>query len=180
LNDAEALADAIGKAAPFAAWPRAVLLRLAAASRASSHRSGTTLIVAGRPCDQITVIAEGTVSSSVSTPDGRRLTFKIDDSSLAYGLASLADGLPLQIDLAADSPVTVIRTPIAAIRAELSRRCAAWPPAASTSWTHAARNSPVHRPSHCRSGLVGSGSVERIACGSRAWAVSLRQLTSSC
>jgi len=74
LNDPEAVASAIGLAAPFSAWPRDALIRLAGASRVTSHRSGTTLIVAGQSCDQITVIADGTVLSSVSTPGGRRLT----------------------------------------------------------------------------------------------------------
>jgi CRP-like cAMP-binding protein len=126
LSDAEARADAIARAAPFSGWPRDVLLRLAAASSASSHPAETTLIVHGERCDQITVIAEGTVLSSVSTPGGRRLTYKIDTAGFAYGLAALADGLPLQIDLVADGPVTVIRTPLAAVRAELTRLPALW------------------------------------------------------
>jgi CRP/FNR family transcriptional regulator, cyclic AMP receptor protein len=126
LGDAEARADAIARAAPFSAWPREVLLRLGAASSTASHPSDTTLIVNGQRCDQITVIVEGTVLSSVSTPGGRRLTFKIDDAAFAYGLASLADGLPLQIDLVADGPVTVVRTPLTAVRAELTRLPALW------------------------------------------------------
>ena len=54
LSDPEACAAAIGRAAPFTAWPRDVLLRLAAAASVSSHRSGTHLIVTGRRCDMIT------------------------------------------------------------------------------------------------------------------------------
>jgi CRP/FNR family cyclic AMP-dependent transcriptional regulator len=126
LGDAEARADALALAAPFSDWPREALLRLAAASSAASHPPGTMLIVNGQRCDQITVVAEGTVLTSVSTPSGRRLTYKIDDAAFAYGLASLADGLPLQIDLLADGPVSVIRTPIAAVRAELARMPALW------------------------------------------------------
>jgi CRP/FNR family cyclic AMP-dependent transcriptional regulator len=122
----EARADAIGRAAPFTDWPRDVLLRLAAASSAASHPSETSLIANGQRCDHITVIAEGTVLSSVSTPGGRRLTYKIDDAAFAYGLASLADGLPLQVDLVADGPVAVVRTPLAAVRAELTRLPALW------------------------------------------------------
>ena len=130
LNDPEAVASAIGLAAPFSAWPRDALIRLAGASRVTSHRSGTTLIVAGQPCDQITVIADGTVLSSVSTPGGRRLTFKIDDAAFAYGLASLSDGLPQRIDLVADQHVSVIRAPLAAVRAELTRMPSLWEPIA--------------------------------------------------
>jgi CRP-like cAMP-binding protein len=126
LGDAEARADALAQAAPFSAWPREALLRLAAASSAASHSPGTMLIVNGQRCDQITVVAEGTVLSSVSTPSGRRLTYRIEDAAFAYGLAALADGLPLQIDLIADGPVSVIRTPIAAVRAELTRMPALW------------------------------------------------------
>jgi CRP-like cAMP-binding protein len=126
LGEAETCADAIARAAPFSSWPRDALLRMGAASIASSHPSETTLIVNGERCDRITVIAQGTVLSSVSTPGGRRLTYKIDDSAFAYGLASLVDGLPLQIDLVADGPVTVVRTPLAAVRAELTRKPALW------------------------------------------------------
>lgn len=126
LGDTEARADALARAAPFSAWPREALLRLAAASNLARHPPGTMLIVNGQRCDQITVIANGTVLTSVSTPSGRRLTYKIDDAAFAYGLASLADGLPLQIDLVADGPVTVIRTPIAAVRAELTHMPALW------------------------------------------------------
>jgi CRP-like cAMP-binding protein len=126
LRDAAARADAIARAAPFSGWPREALLRLAAASGTASHPSDTTLIVNGQRCDQITVIAEGTVLSSVSTPGGRRLTYKIDNAAFAYGLASLADGLPLQVDLVADGPVTVVRVPIATVRAELTRSPALW------------------------------------------------------
>jgi CRP/FNR family cyclic AMP-dependent transcriptional regulator len=121
-----ARAAAIAQASPFSAWPREALDRLAAASGVSSQRDGTYLIVAGQRCDMMTVVAEGTVFSSVSSPEGRRLTFKIDDSSFAYGLASLVDGQALQIDLIADGPVAVIRTPLAAIRTELTHMPALW------------------------------------------------------
>jgi CRP-like cAMP-binding protein len=126
LDDAGARAQAIGQAAPFAAWPRDALVRLAAVSSVCRHPSADVLIVAGKPCDEITVIAAGTVVSSVSTPGGRRLTFKIDDSSFAYGLASLADGQALQIDLTAEGPVVAIRIPHAAVRAELACAPALW------------------------------------------------------
>ena len=126
VGNTEPRADVIGRAAPFSGWPREVLLRLAKASCASCHAAGTALIVKGERCDHITVIADGTVLSSVSTPGGRRLTYKIDRAAFAYGLAALADGLPLQIDLIADGSVTVIRIPIATVRAELSRMPALW------------------------------------------------------
>ncbi len=126
LGDADARADAIARAAPFSGWPRAVLLRLATAARVSSHPPQTVLIVNGDRCDQITVIAEGTVLTSASTSGGRSLTYKIDRAAFAYGLAALADGLPLQIDLVADSAVTVVRIPIAAVRAELACMPALW------------------------------------------------------
>jgi CRP-like cAMP-binding protein len=126
LNDPKDRADAIGRAAPFSAWPRDVLLRLAAACSVSSHRHGTCLFVAGQRCDKVTVIAQGVVVSSVSSPGGRRVTFKIDDSSFAYGLAPLADGLAHHHDLVADGPAIVICIPLAAIRAELTRRPALW------------------------------------------------------
>jgi CRP-like cAMP-binding protein len=103
-----------------------VLVSLAEASSVTGHRPGACLIVVGQPCDTITVIAEGTVISSVSSPGGRRVTFKIDDSPFAYGLAPLVDGLALHHDLIADGPVTVIRIPHAAIRAELTRMPLLW------------------------------------------------------
>jgi len=84
------------------------------------------LFVAGQRCDTITVIALGAVVSSVSSPGGQRVTFKIDDSSFAYGLAPLIDGLAHHHDLVADGPVTVICIPLAAIRAELTRRPSLW------------------------------------------------------
>lgn len=126
LGDADARADAIARAAPFSGWPREVLLRLATAARVSSHPPQTALIVNGDRCDQITVIAEGTVLTSASTPGGRSLTYKIDRAAFAYGLAALADGLPLQVDVVADGPVTVVRIPIATVRAELTRMPALW------------------------------------------------------
>jgi len=101
-------------------------MRLAAASSVSSHRSGTHLIVIGQHCDTITVPAEGTVLSSVSSPGGRRIVFKFDDSSYAYGLAALVDGLALPHDLVAEGQVTVIRIPHATVRGELARTPALW------------------------------------------------------
>jgi len=101
-------------------------MRLARASSISCHRSGTHLIVIGQRCDVITIPAEGTVLSSVSSLGGRRVIFKFDDSYYAYGLAALVDGLPLPHDLVADGPVTVIRIPHAAIRGELARMPALW------------------------------------------------------
>lgn len=126
LNDPEARASAIGQAAPFHAWPRAVLVRLTAASSVSSHRHGTHLIVAGQHCDMITIPAEGTLLSSVSSPGGRRVVFKFDDSFYAYGLAPFMDGLTLPHDLVADGSVTVIRIPYAALRSELARTPTLW------------------------------------------------------
>lgn len=124
--DTDARADAIARAAPFSAWPRDVLLRLAAAASVSRHARGATLIVKGQRCDRFTVVAEGTVLASASTPSGRNLTYKVDSSAFAYGLAALADGLPLQVDVVADGPVTVIVLPFAAVRAELARKPALW------------------------------------------------------
>jgi len=126
LNDPEARAEAIGRAAPFLAWPRDVLLRLAAASSVSSHRSGTHLIVASQRCHQITVVAAGTVISSVSSPGGRRVVFMFDDSSYAYGLFSLVDELAQGHDLLADGLVAVICIPHAAIRGQLKRMPSLW------------------------------------------------------
>jgi CRP/FNR family cyclic AMP-dependent transcriptional regulator len=126
LNDLEARADAIGQAAPFSAWPRDALIRLAEASSVSSHRAGTHLLVADQRTDRITIVAEGTVSSSVSSPGGRRVIFKFDDASYAYGLFSLVDGLRQGHDLVADGHVTVIRIPHAVIRGELARLPSLW------------------------------------------------------
>jgi len=126
LNDPGARADAIGQAAPFSAWPRAALVRLAGASSVSSHKSGHFLIVDGQRCDQVTVIADGAVLSSVSNPQGRRITFKFDGSAYAYGLAPLVDGLTLPHDLVADGQVIAVRIPYAAIRAELRRKPSLW------------------------------------------------------
>jgi CRP-like cAMP-binding protein len=126
LSEPDARADVIARAAPFSAWPRDVLLRLAAASSVSSHESGTCLIVAAQSCDKITIVAAGTVISSVSSPGGRRVVFKFDDSSYVYGLFSLVDGLAQGHDLVADSLVAVIRVPHAAIRGELERMPSLW------------------------------------------------------
>lgn len=126
LKDPEARADAIGQAAPFSAWPRAALLRLAGAAIVSGHRSGAQLMAASRRDDNIIVVASGTVISSVSSPGGRRVVFKFDDSSYVYGLFSLVDGLPQGHDLVADGPVAVIGIPHAAIRSELQRMPSLW------------------------------------------------------
>jgi|GEM_PF-3403532 len=126
LDGSEARADAIGRAAPFSAWPRDVLLRLAAASTVASHKSGTCLITADQRCDKIIIVAAGMVISSVSSPGGRRVVFRFDDSPYAYGLFSLADGLKQGHDLIADEPVAVIRIPHAAIRGELERMPSLW------------------------------------------------------
>lgn len=126
LDDPVARADAIARAAPFSAWPDDVLLRLGAASSVNSHLSGTALIVNGRRCDTITVPIAGAAIASVSSPGGRRVVFKLDDAPYAYGLASLVDGLPLPHDLLADGPVTVVRVPHAAIRAELKHLPSLW------------------------------------------------------
>ena len=168
LSDPEARADAIGRAAPFSAWPRDVLLRLAAAASVSSHRSGTTLIVGGQRCDKITVVADGTVISSVSSPGGRRVVFKFDDSSYAYGLFSLVDGLPQGHDLVADGPVTVIRIPHAAIRGELERMPSLWESIAVEVTRRGSRHEPadatvrVRRPAGARRfALAGPAGQER-------------------
>jgi CRP-like cAMP-binding protein len=126
LSDADARADAIARAAPFSAWPRDVLLRLAEAATLSSHRSGTPLLFGGQRCDAITISVEGSVIAGVSSLGGRRLIFKFDDSAYAYGLSPLVDGLPPPHDVMADGPVTVIRVPFVAIRAELSRLPTLW------------------------------------------------------
>jgi CRP/FNR family cyclic AMP-dependent transcriptional regulator len=126
LSDAEARADAIARAEPFSAWPRDALLRLAAAARVYSHRAGTTILFGGQRCDAITVSVEGSVIASVTSPGGRRLIFKFDDGAYAYGLAPLIDGQTPPHDVLADGPVTVVRMPYTAIRAELVRLPALW------------------------------------------------------
>lgn len=125
-NDLQARADAIGRAAPFSAWPQDVLLRLAAVSSVSSHEPGTCLISAAQPCVNITVVWAGTVISSVSSPGGRRVVFKFDASPYAYGLFSLVDGLTQGHELLADEQVAVIRIPHAAIRGELEHVPSLW------------------------------------------------------
>ena len=126
MNDPEARADAIGRAAPFLAWPRDVLLRLAAASSVSSHEPGTCLIAAAQRCAHITVVTAGTAISSVSNPGGLRVVFKFDASPYAYGLFSFVDGLAQGHELIADEPVSVIRIPHASIRGELDRKPSLW------------------------------------------------------
>jgi CRP-like cAMP-binding protein len=126
LSDADARADAIARAAPFSGWPREVLLRLAAAASVSSHRSGTTILFGGKPCNAIALSVEGLVIAGVTSPGGRRLIFNFDDAAYVYGLAPLIDGQTPPHDVVADGPVTVIRVPYAAIRAELARLPALW------------------------------------------------------
>jgi hypothetical protein len=91
-----------------------------------AHRSGTTIHFGGQRCDAITISVEGSVIASVTSPGGRRLIFKFDDAAYAYGLAPLIDGQTPPHDVVADGPVTVIRMPYAAIRAELARLPALW------------------------------------------------------
>jgi len=126
LNDPEARADAIARAAPFSARPRDVLLRLATAASIAGHRSGTTLLVGGQRCETITITVEGSVMASVLSPAGRRLIFNFDDAAYAYGLSPLVDGLVPPHDVMADGPVTVICMSFADIRGELERRPALW------------------------------------------------------
>ena len=126
VNDAEERADAIGRALPFSTWPRPVLLRLAAASALSSHPPGSVLITDGQVADALIVLVEGMVLSSVSSPEGRRVIFKFDDSHYAYGLTSLVDGLATPHDLVAAGRVTAIRIPHVAVRAELARTPLLW------------------------------------------------------
>jgi hypothetical protein len=52
-----------------------VLLRLAAAASVSSHRSGTTILFGGQPCNAIALSVEGLVIAGVTSPGGRRLIF---------------------------------------------------------------------------------------------------------
>lgn len=86
LSDAAVRADAIARTAPFSAWPRDALLRLAAVASPSSHVAGTTLIGAAQRCVNITIVATGTVIASVSSSGGRRVVFKLEDSPCVYGL----------------------------------------------------------------------------------------------
>lgn len=126
LNDPAARADVIVQAAPFSAWPRDVLRRLALHAGVSSHPSEAFLITDGQVPDAITIVAEGTVIASVSSPGGRRVIFKFDKSHYAYGLASLVDGFPTPHDLVAAGRVIVIRIPVAAIRTELLEMPSLW------------------------------------------------------
>ena len=125
-GDALLYVDAIARATPFSTWPRPVLERLLQSATLSRHRAGTVLVVGGRHCDALTVVVEGTALSTVSHPGGRRVTFKVDASSRAYGLLPLVDGKPMPNDLIADGPVVGLRIPHTAIRAELSRMPSLW------------------------------------------------------
>lgn len=126
LNDTDARADAIGQAAPFCAWPRTALLRLAQACAVARYPSDTRLITDGEASDAITIVVQGVVVSSVSNPGGRRVIFKFDDASYAYGLMAFIDGLPTPHDLVSSSPVTVIRVPHTALRHELTCMPSLW------------------------------------------------------
>lgn len=125
-DDLELRAEIIGRTAPFAGWPRTTVLELASQSTLSSHPAGTALIVDSQACDAIVIPAEGAVISSVMSSGGRRVVFKLDDSAYAYGLAALVDGKPVPHDLMADGPVTVVRVPHVAIRAELKNAPPLW------------------------------------------------------
>jgi CRP/FNR family transcriptional regulator, cyclic AMP receptor protein len=126
LQNWATLADAIGATAPFSTWPREALIRLAESSIVSSHLNGTALISHGQRNDSVPVVLEGTVLATVSNPAGRRVTFKIDNQAYAYGLLSLVDGQVEQFDLVSDGPVTIVRIPHVAIRAELTQRPELW------------------------------------------------------
>lgn len=116
----------MGQAEPFSAWPRAALLRLAQASTVAHHPPDTCLITDGESSDTITLVVSGLVVSSVSNPGGRRVIFKFDDASYAYGLMAFVDRVPTPHDLVTCSPVTVIRIPYSAIRHELACMPSLW------------------------------------------------------
>ena len=126
LSDVEARADAIGQAAPFSAWPRTCSSGWRRPPASPAIDPEKYLIEAPLRCDTITIVAAGTVVSSVSNPGGRRVVFKIDDSPYAYGLFSLVDARAQGHDLIADEPVAVICIPHVAIRGELERMPSLW------------------------------------------------------
>lgn len=126
LGDLELRADAIARATPFSAWPRQALMRLARSANVSNHRAEAVLVRGGARCDTLTLVVEGTVQASVSSPGGRQVTFKVDATARAYGLLPLLDGGEMPSDLIAVEPVTAIRIPHAAIGAELALAPTLW------------------------------------------------------
>ena len=72
------------------------------------------------------LLVEGTALASVSSPTGRRVTFKVETTTWPYGLLPLVDGGEMPHDLITTEPVTVIRIPHAAVLAELSRAPELW------------------------------------------------------
>jgi hypothetical protein len=126
LGDPARRARILAQVSPFSTWPSAARSRRAVVARVVEHRPGKFLVRSSKACDTITEVAAGTVFSCVSRPHGRHPTYKFDDSYFAHGLASLVDGLALQIDLIADGPAAAIGMPHAAVRAELTRAPSLW------------------------------------------------------
>lgn len=121
-----ARAAAIGAALPFVGWPAAAQERLARAARVRAYASGGLLYRHGAPSDHVAVVVAGSVESSITAPDGRRVLFAVELAGRAYGLLPLIDALPTTNDMFFVEDGVALEIPYGAIQAELASDPALW------------------------------------------------------
>lgn len=125
-NDPQVRARAIANWAPFKAWPKAALLRLAHAATVSTHPAGTMLVEYSRPMQVLLFVLDGATQVTIADPHGRSVTFLYDASTLVYGLAPLLDAGDMMHELVAVDAVTAMALPFDALRAELAAAPGLW------------------------------------------------------
>lgn len=88
--------------------------------------AGGLLYRHGAPSSHLAVVVVGSVESSVTAPDGRRILFAVDLAGRAYGLLPLIDALPTTNDMFFVEDGVALETPYGAIDAELACDPALW------------------------------------------------------
>ena len=99
---------------------------MALAARVRAYASGGLLYRHGAPSDNVAVVVAGSVESSVTAPDGRRILFAVHLAGQAYGLLPLIDALPTTNDMVFVEDGIALEIPYGAIRAELACDPALW------------------------------------------------------
>ena len=123
-------ARAISAAPPFTRWPEAALHRLAKAALPVRYEAGAMLYRKGEAAERVAIVVAGSVESSMSSVDGRRIVFKLDTPGRSYGMVSLIDGRELTNDMVFLEPGLALEIPFAVIHAELAADPALWEPVA--------------------------------------------------
>jgi CRP/FNR family transcriptional regulator, cyclic AMP receptor protein len=121
---------AISAAPPFTHWPPAALHRLAQAALPVRYAAGAVLYRKGEAAERAAIVVAGSVESSMSSFDGRRIVFKLDTPGRTYALVSLIDGEALTHDMVFLEPGLTLEIPFAAVHAELAADPALWEPVA--------------------------------------------------